>query len=278
MIILNFNMLYNSETLEKEDQLVERGIFNLRGKVALVTGGGSGLGRAYCEGMAEFGADVACCDIVEERAQETAEIIRKYGHRAVALTSDVSKPDEIEAMVNRTVSELGSLEIVFANAGINEKTTDKRIHEKPIEDWDHTMDVNLRSVFLLMRAVFPHMIKKNYGSFVTTSSVGGLWPVSIPMAGVYATSKAGVIMLTKVAARQYAEDGIRVNAICPGYHRTSLHAEELRPDIEKAVLGRMPMKKIAMPSDIKGLAVWLASDASCFVTGQIFIQDGGEFA
>ena len=98
------------------------------------------------------------------------------------------------------------------------------------------------------------------------------------MSGIYATSKAGVIMLTKVAARQYAGDGIRVNAICPGYHRTSIHPEGVRQEIEKTMLARMPLKKIAMPNDIKGLAVWLASEASSFVTGQIFIEDGGETA
>lgn len=258
--------------------MAENNIFDLTGKVALVTGGGSGLGRAYCEGMAEFGADVACCDIIEERARETTEIISKFGHRTMAIGADVSRPDEIEAMVNRTVGELGSLDIVFANAGINEKTMGKRIHEKPIEDWDHTMDVNLRSIFLLMRSVFPLMMPKKAGSFITTASVGGLWPVLIPMSGIYATSKAGVIMLTKVAARQYAGDGIRVNAICPGYHRTSLHPEGVRQEIEKTMLARMPLKKIAMPNDIKGLAVWLASEASSFVTGQIFIEDGGEMA
>jgi NAD(P)-dependent dehydrogenase (short-subunit alcohol dehydrogenase family) len=257
---------------------MEKGIFDLSGKVALITGGGSGIGRAYCEGVAEFGADVACCDIIEARAQDTVEMIKRFGHRAIALKADVSKIDEIENMVNQTVRKLGSLNIVFANAGINEKTIGIKIHEKPVDDWDYTMNVNLRSVFLLMQAVFPHMMVKKSGSFITTASIGGLWPVLIPEAAVYATSKAGVIMLTKVAARQYAEYGIRVNAICPGYHRTNLHAEGTREQIEAGILARIPIKGIAMPGEIKGLAVWLASDASSFVTGQIFIEDGGEMA
>ena len=258
--------------------MAEKGIFDLSGKVALITGGGSGLGRAYCEGMAEFGADVACCDIIEVRAQETVELIKKFGHRAIAIKADVSKPDEIEYIVNKTIKKLGYLNIVFANAGINEKTIGLKIHEKPVEDWDHTMNVNLRGVFLLMQAVFPHMMAKKAGSFITTASIGGLWPVLIPEAAAYATSKAGVVMLTKVAARQYAENGIRVNVICPGYHRTNLHAEGTREQIEAGILARAPIKRIAMPGEIKGLAVWLASDASTFVTGQIFIEDGGEMA
>jgi len=258
--------------------MAKESIFNLSGKIALITGGGSGLGRAYFEGMAEFGADVACCDIIEARAQETVEMIKRFGHQAIAIKADVSKIDEIENMVNETIKKLGSLNIVFANAGINERTIGLKIHEKPVDDWDHTMNVNLRGVFLLMQAVFPYMMAKKGGCFITTASIGGLWPVLIPEAAAYATSKAGVIMLTKVAARQYAEYGIRVNVICPGYHRTNIHAEGTREQIEAGILARAPIKRIAMPGEIKGLAIWLASDASSFVTGQILIQDGGEMA
>jgi NAD(P)-dependent dehydrogenase (short-subunit alcohol dehydrogenase family) len=258
--------------------MAKNGIFDLAGKVALVTGGGSGLGRAYCEGLAEFGANVACCDLIEQRAEETVGIISQLGHKAIALKADVSNENDIAKMLHRTVEELGSPDIVFANAGINERTIGVKIHEKPVDDWDHTINVNLRAVFLLMKAVFPHMMAKKAGSFITTASIGGLWPVAIPEAAAYATSKAGVIMLTKVASRQYAADGIRVNSICPGYHRTNLFAEDMRDQIEAAILARMPMKRIAMAREIKGLAVWLASDASSFVTGQIFIEDGGEFA
>ncbi len=228
--------------------------------------------------MAEFGATVACCDLIEERAKETVEILSKFERKAIAINGDVSKQDEIRKMVDRTIKELGSLDIVFANAGINERTIGLKIHEKPVDDWDHTMNVNLRSVFLLMQVVFPHMMVRKSGSFITTASIGGLWPVLIPEAAAYATSKAGVIMLTKVAARQYAGYGIRVNVICPGYHRTNIHAEGTREQIEAGILARAPIKRIAMPGEIKGLAVWLAFDASSFVTGQIFIEDGGEFA
>ena len=255
-----------------------KNIFDLSGKAALVTGGGSGFGRAYCEGLAEYGADVACCDIIEERAEKTVELVEKFGHRAIAIKADVSKPDEIEHMVNQTEEKLGSPDIVFANAGTTDKTRGVKLHEKTIEDWDHTLDLNLKGVFLLMRSVFPRMITKKAGNFITTASIGGLWPVSIPMAGFYTVSKAGAIMLTKVAAKQYAEDGIRVNAICPGFHRTELHDPEIREQLAEMMAARIPMKRVGLPDEIKGLAIWLASDASSFVTGQIFIQDGGEFA
>jgi NAD(P)-dependent dehydrogenase (short-subunit alcohol dehydrogenase family) len=256
---------------------VKDSIFDLSGKVALITGGGSGIGRAYCEGMAEFGADVACAGRTESKLEETVKLISRFGHRALAIKADVSKPDEVHHMVNQTVQTLGSIDIVFANAGIGEGGP-ARIHERPIEDWDRIMAVNLRSVYLLMREVFPLMIKQKSGNFISTASVGGFWPVTIPLAAGYATAKAGVIMLTKVAARQYAEYGIRVNAICPGWHRTSLITEEQRQRVEPLVLSRVPMKRFGLPEEIKGLAVWLASDASSFVTGHAFIQDGGEIA
>jgi NAD(P)-dependent dehydrogenase (short-subunit alcohol dehydrogenase family) len=257
--------------------MADKSIFDLTGKAALVTGGGAGIGRGYCQGLAEFGAKVACCDIIGERADETVESIGKYGNKAIALTGDISKQDDIERVVKATVDELGSIDIVFANAGITE-TYRIPIHEKPVEDWDHVMEVNLRSVFLLMRVVFPLMMERKGGSFISTSSVAGLWPVTTPMGSAYATSKAGVIMLTKVAARQYADYEIRVNAICPGWHRTMLHSEERKREIDKIIQARVPMKRIGMPEDMKGLAVWLASDASSYVTGQVFVSDGGEIA
>jgi NAD(P)-dependent dehydrogenase (short-subunit alcohol dehydrogenase family) len=258
-----------------------KGIFDLSGKVALVTGGGSGLGQAYCEAMAEFGADVACVDIMEQKAQQTVKLISRYGHRAIAIKADVSKQDEIKNMVDRTVKELGTIDIVFANAGVGDKDMVK-IHQATVEDWDRVFSLQPRGVFLLMQAVFPIMMKQKTGCFITTASIGGLWPIPpgelfyYPVA--YSTAKAGVIMLTKLAARQYGEFGIRANAICPGYHRTPMLPEELRPIVEEAILGLTPLKRVGSPKDIKGLAVWLASDASSFVTGQVFIEDGGMIA
>lgn len=257
--------------------MTKKGMFDLTGKKVLVTGGGSGIGRAYCEAMAEFGADVACCDILEDRAGETVDIIIKHGHSAVSLAEDVFQPEGVDRILQETVEKLGGLDIVFANAGVGEGAR-SRIHQKRIEDWDRIMNANLRSVFLLMRSAFPIMLEQKSGVFISTASVGGFWPVTIPMSVGYAVAKSGVIMLTKSAARQYADDGIRVNAICPGWTSTNLHSPEAKERINDIVQERVPMKRVGQPSDLKGLAVWLASDASSFVTGQAFVADGGEIA
>lgn len=255
--------------------------FDLSGKVALITGGGSGLGQAFCEAMAEFGAEVACIDIVEESAQQTVRsIISDYGHRAIAIQADVSQQNEIEDVVNRTVRELGSIDIVFANAAtLDSKIT--RIHQMEVEDWDRVFALNLRGIFLLMRAVFPLMMQKKSGSFISLASEAGLWPLPqvgpFSMTAAYNTAKSGVIMLTKHAAKQYGEFGIRANIICPGYHRTPM-VSEIKEINDEAYLSLVPLKRRGLPEDIKGLGVYLASDASSYVTGQIFVENGGYMA
>lgn len=257
--------------------MAEKGIFDLSGRVALITGGGSGIGRAYCEAMAEFGADVACNDINMEGAQETVELIKRFGHRAIAIKADASKQDEIEYMVNRTVEELGSIDIVFANVGISfrDKKAARVIHELAVEDWDRGMAIQPRGVFLLMRAVFPLMMKKRRGSFISTASVAGVTAIAAKEGrAVYHTAKAAVMMLTRAAARQYGEYGIRVNCIAPGGHRTPDVNIPVR--VRRGVLGSItPLGREGLPEELKGLAVYLASDASSFVTGQTFVQDGG---
>ncbi|HJX03492.1 MAG TPA: SDR family oxidoreductase, partial [Dehalococcoidia bacterium] len=197
-------------------------IFDLTGKVALVTGGGSGLGRAYCEAMAEFGADVVCVGRTEKRLQETLENIKQYGHRRLAIKADVSRQDEIESMVERTVREMGRLDIVFANA--SDKMAPYMIHEMPLEQWDDIMALNLRGVFLLMRSAFPHMVKQKGGSFITTVSIAGIRAggegKGVTNISAYASAKAGAIALTQQAAVEYGRYNIRVNAIAPGMHLT----------------------------------------------------------
>ena len=264
---------------------MERGdIFDLSGRVALVTGGGSGLGRAFCEAMAKFGADVACVGRTEQKLNETVKSLGRFGHRAIAIKADVSKPDEVAGMVDETVTKLGTIDILFNNAGISLPPT--RVDEMPIEDWDRVMDINLRGVFLCMRAVLPVMLKQKRGSIINISSIGafgGAMPEVTPSS--YGASKAGVIALTKFAAVEYAKDGIRINSIAPGMHQTDLGdrsdpkaAEKREKFIEKVVSKNIPIGRIAEPIEIEGLAVFFASDASSFVTGQVFIQDGGQLA
>jgi 3-oxoacyl-[acyl-carrier protein] reductase len=133
-------------------------IFNLSGRVALITGGGSGLGRAFCESMAEYGADVACIGRTEQNLKETVELISRFGHRVIAIKADVSKPEEVEYMVNEVVAKLGTIDILFNNAGISGAAI--RVGETPIEDWDRVIDIDLRGVFLCMRAVLPVMLNQ----------------------------------------------------------------------------------------------------------------------
>jgi NAD(P)-dependent dehydrogenase (short-subunit alcohol dehydrogenase family) len=265
-----------------EEKMAAENIFDLSGRVALVTGGGSGLGRAFCEAMAEYGADVACCDIDIEAAQGTAELINKSGSRVLAIKADVSEPVDVEHMVNEVRRELGKLDILFNNAGITTKPA--KTAEIAIEDWDRVMTVNLRGVFLCMRTALPIMVKQKRGSIINISSVAGLKasdPEVRPHAH-YNAAKAGVIMLTKQAAIEYAMHGIRVNCIAPGYHRTARGGkwyaaltDRERQEEEELTIRRIPMGRGAEPKEIKGMAVYLASDASSFVTGQVFVQDGG---
>ena len=260
----------------------EKGIFDLSGRVALITAGGRGLGREFCEAMAEFGADVACSDIDIGRARETVELIKKFGHRAIAIEADVSKPDQVERMVEQSVGKLGTIDILFNNAGIRNPPV--RLHELAIEDWDRVMDVNLRGMFIVMRAVLPVMLKQKRGSIINTASVIGLMAgceeYSLPNAAAYGVAKHGVIGLTRHAAVAYAKEGIRINAIAPGPHLTwppSIPQEE-KEKIYNKIAKSIPMGRLGEPSEIKGLAVYLASDASSYVTGSTIVQDGGFIA
>ena len=258
--------------------MADKGMFDLSGKVALVTGGGSGLGRSICNVMAEYGADVVCVGRTRKKIDETVELIRGYRTRTLAISADVTDPVQVENMVRHAVEEMGTLDVVFANAAIREIGF-QRIHEKPIDDFDALIHTDLRSVFLLMRVVFPILMEKRAGSFISISSVGGLWPIAdhdFPKLNTaYSVAKAGLIMLTKLAARQYAEDNIRVNVICPGYHETELTPPEEKAALETELISHIPLGRGAKADEIKGLALWLASDASSYVTGQIVTQDGG---
>jgi NAD(P)-dependent dehydrogenase (short-subunit alcohol dehydrogenase family) len=258
-------------------KMIKSELFDLSGKVALVTAGGHGLGREYCIAMAKFGADVACNDIDMKLAQETVELVKKFGHRAIAIKADVSKVVEIECMVNQTVSEFGTIDILFCNAGVVNPIVP--FHELSIEDWDRVIALNLRGTFLCMRAVLPIMIKQKKGSIISTASLAGLMCGITPHSAPYGASKAGVIGLTKHAAVTYAKDGIRINAIAPGLHDTNpvglnLTLEQSE-ELKKTISPSIPMGRFAEPNEIQALAVYLASDASSYVTGQVFVQDGG---
>ncbi|MFC1532487.1 SDR family NAD(P)-dependent oxidoreductase [Thermodesulfobacteriota bacterium] len=258
---------------------MNKSIFDLSGKVALVTAGGGGLGQVFCEAMAEFGANVACADINKNGAQETVELIKKFGNQAIAIEADISQQEHIEHMVTQTISEMGSIDILFCNAGIPNSPV--RLHEVTIEDWDKVMALNIRGTFLSMRAVLPHMLKQQKGSIIITGSASGL-RASPPAHGYknaapYGTSKAALIGLTKWASVEYAQDGIRINLIAPGPHTNKSKRTDLRDysDVEKNMSKYIAIGRPGDPSELKGLVVYLASDASSYVTGQVIAHTGG---
>lgn len=259
----------------------ETNLFNLAGKVSLVTGAGSGLGRIFCEAMAEHGSDVVCSSKSEARAQETAGMIAKYGVRTLVVKADVSKQDEVKALFRKVDKEFGKLDILFNNAGIATKGV--KIHEMRLEDWNKVISVNLTGTFLCMQEGIKLMLRQKSGSIINITSILGLVAADPDILAIqhYVASKHGIIGLTKTAAVQYGPDNIRVNAIAPGFYaETKLGDAEERTEAEteawaEKVLALTPMKRFGQPEELKGLAVLLASDASSFITGATYVTDGG---
>lgn len=259
----------------------ETNLFTLTGKVSLVTGAGSGLGRVFCEAMAEHGSDVVCSDINEAWAKETASMIAKYGVKTAVVKADVSKQDEVKALFRKVDQEFGKLDVLFNNAGIATKGV--RIHEMRLEDWNRVIGVNLTGVFLCMQEGIKLMLRQKSGSIINIASILGLVAVDPDLLAIqhYIASKHGVIGITKTAAVQYGPDNIRVNAIAPGFYAgTKLGDVEERTEEEtqamaEKVVSLTPLKRFGQPEEIKGLAVLLASEASSFITGATYVTDGG---
>jgi NAD(P)-dependent dehydrogenase (short-subunit alcohol dehydrogenase family) len=259
-------------------------LFNLEGKTALVTGAALGLGRSFAQTLAEAGADVVISDIDEDHLNETEGILRKKGRKVLKVAADVSDPADVARMVDKTVSNFGPLHIAVNNAGILTKPV--RFHEMRYEDWNKVISVNLTGVFLCMQKEIEVMLKQGHGgSIINLSSVLGLVgldPDLNPRVN-YIASKHGVIGLTRQGAVEYAEFGIRVNAIAPSWHsgtslakaRSDTQTMEEQDQREKRMLARTPMKRRGRIDELQGLLLFLASDASTYATGQVFVSDGG---
>lgn len=245
-------------------------LFALAGKRGYVTGAGSGLGRAIALGLAEAGAAVAVSDINLSTAEEVAREIQSKGGRALAVRTDIARKDEVEALVRTTVEQLGSLDFAFNNAGMLKIVKPEELTE---EDWRTELDVDLTGVFLCCQAAGRHMIAHGGGKIVNTASISGL----VVNSGLtYSSAKAGVIQLTRVLAYRWAKHKVYVNCFSPGYIRTNMTAPHLqRPEVEQEMLRQTPLRRLGEARDLVGPALFLASAASDFVTGQNLIVDGG---
>ena len=250
----------------------------LDGKTAIVTGGASGIGRATALAFAREGARVLVQDRAEAGAQETVGLINAAGGQALSIGGDVTSEEDVQAMVAKAVSSFGKLDCAFNNAGISPAAagpTMQRTHELSLASFQKVIDINLTGVFLCMKHQIPHMLAGGGGAIVNTASVAGL--VGLPAASAYVGSKHGVIGITKTAAMEYAREGVRVNAVCPGYVLTPMTQDGVARRGEE-LLNKVPMHRLGKPEEIAEAVVWMCSERASFVTGSFYTVDGGYYA
>jgi 3-oxoacyl-[acyl-carrier protein] reductase len=243
----------------------------LEGRVAIVTGGGGGLGEGICSALAAAGAAVAAVDVAREEAERVTEQVSSIGARCIALEADVSERRSTQKMVEEVVGELGGVDILVNNAAIYPLRPWTEIEE---EEWDRVLAVNLKGYFLCARAAFPHMRDSGHGRIINVASI----TFFIGWAGFldYVSSKGAVIGFTRTLAREVGSDGVTVNAISPGAFPTA--AEKVHPDQEalnRRILEQQCLKRRGTPEDVGNLVTFLASDAASFITGQTIMIDGG---
>ena len=248
----------------------------LDGKIALITGAGSGIGRATALIFAREGASMALADVVEEGGQETLAMIKAAGAEGIFVKTDVSKSSEVDAVVAKAVETYGRLDCAFNNAGIGGRGA--LTHEYGEEEWNRVLAVNLTGVWLCMKAEIIQMLKQKSGAIVNTSSIMGLTgAIRVP---AYTAAKHGVAGITKAAALEYARHGIRINAVCPAPIYTPMlnQAFEKRPDMEERYARSEPMKRIGQPEEVGEAVAWLCSDRASYMTGVPMPVDGGYMA
>jgi NAD(P)-dependent dehydrogenase (short-subunit alcohol dehydrogenase family) len=249
-------------------------LFDLTGKVALVTGAGGGLGTEFAAVMAEAGADVVCADIDEAGARATAEEVTTIGRAGLAVRCDVTRHDEVVSMVEAATARFGRVDVLFNNAGIADPSP-APVHEFDLDDWHQVLDVDLNGVFYCAREVLRVMVPRGSGKIVNVASMWGLaGGSSVFPVPAYNAAKGAVVNLTRELGLEYATRGIQVNALCPGFYRTGLGNYD-DPEFFAAVTGFTPMGRVAEAREIRGPALFLASPASDFMTGQTLVVDGG---
>jgi NAD(P)-dependent dehydrogenase (short-subunit alcohol dehydrogenase family) len=249
----------------------------LDGKVALVTGGASGIGRATAVAMAREGARVAVSDLSSDGIEATVALINAAGGQSVGIRGDVTEEADVANMVARTVSAFGRIDCAFNNAGVGSRgvgaPAGQRTHELSQASVAKMFSINLMGVFLCLKYEIAQMLAQGSGgAIVNTSSIAGL--IGLPTAAHYVAAKHGVVGLTRTAALEYATDGIRVNCVNPGYIRTPMTKETMEERFDE-IMAKVPVKRLGVPEEIAEAVVWMCSDRAAFMTGAAHVVDGG---
>lgn len=250
------------------------GLFSLEGKKALVTGASRGLGKAIALALARAGADVAVVSRSREELEQVAQEIEALGQKGVPIVADVSREEEVEAMREKALKALGTVHILVNNAGI---TVRKPVLEMTLEEWERVLRTNLTGYFLVARALGPTMLAQRWGRVINMASLR--IHVTSPGLAAYASTKGAVVPFTKTLALEWVDYNVKVNAIAPGYFDTPLvaYVKGLK-EVYEATLRPIPMGRWGRPEEVGGVAVFLASEASSYITGQVIIVDGGRLA
>jgi gluconate 5-dehydrogenase len=247
-------------------------LFDLTGRVAIVTGGSRGLGQEMAEGLAEAGASLMLCARRDEWLTPTVNQMRAQGFTVEGMRCDVAKAPDVQAVVDRAVGRFGKVDILVNNAGV---TWAAEPETMPLEKWQKVVDINLTGAFLFAQAAARDMLTRQWGRIINVASIAGLQgSVNGPHFAPYAATKAGLLGLTRELAASWGRQGIRVNAIAPGYFHSRL-ADGAIDIAEPAIKATSPIPRVGLPGELKGVAVFLAADASNYITGQTIVVDGG---
>lgn len=246
----------------------------VKDKIVIVTGAGSGIGAATAQYFANHGAQVIVSDYKEEKAQKTVDTIASNGGKATVIKANVTNFEEVENLVKNTVEQFGRIDVIVNNAGIGPRQMSKTA-DYTLNDWDNVIAVNQTGVFYCMKLALQQMVKQGHGNIVNIASLAGL--KASPNNLSYSASKFAVVGMTKSAAMEYASKNIRINAVCPGYTESALLDKLLsaRPDMDDILKKTIPMKRYGQADEIAEAVAWLASDSTKFITGQTITLDGG---
>ena len=247
--------------------------FCLSGKSIIVTGGGQNIGRSMALGFAEVGADVAVVDIESDSACKVAEEVRKMGRQSVAIGADVSKKSEVEKMVQKVAGKFGKVDVLVNNASVFGKCLP--FEDITEEDWDRTISIILKGTFFCSKEVGKIMVERRSGKIINMASIVAIRAPRREYMSDFSAAKAGVVQLTKCLAAEWGKYGINVNTISPGYHRTDSPITHMSEESREVLLSYTPLRKTAVADDMKTVAIFLASDASNYITGHNLVSDGG---